>query len=542
MRAEREEQVKGEFEEIVAAAECKGGTALDVYRAVEWQVKAKRSRDLTQYFKQNYAKPLELLESAEAEESISEDSSREEYQIEADLAPKLEPVTPVQVQAKHSARSPIIRPSTPQRLEQERKMEELQKRMKEFEKALQTKDKQIEQLRQKIKDTQEETSQAAETANNAADGVAALAGNASVRTKTFIPKLVPYQGEKENIQLYVKRFENYATSLELSDDQQVTEFIANGRGPIENIVLTKDLSSWTIHQLKETVLERLSPNWDINRIEQELYKVKVELKDDPDTVMTKIERVLVKRDTELSIARLRQTQFNHFVRLIHVHEPMHTYVLGRMDASCDPDKALKYAREYLREKGNELTYYRQLVQQGLKDAGVQVKESETGIFPVEEPAASASATTTTTVSAPQTESTKTHVPTKTETTALQTTASAAQLNSEFVEQFVKRTDKLTTEQMNKRFNDLERLMKDLHVAGLPDFLKKKADQEKFGKAKSNESAPKGKFDKNRPRRGFERNKKGGEKTYKKKFVEKESGEIVAQYLTDESDEEETKSE
>ena len=96
--------------------------------------------------------------------------------------------------------------------------------------------------------------------------------------------------------------------------------------------------------------------------------------------------------------------------------------------------------------------------------------------------------------------------------------------------------------MNKRFNDLERLMKDLHVAGLPDFLKKKADQEKFGKTKSNESAPKGKFDKNRPRRGFERNKKGGEKTYKKKFVEKESGEIVAQYLTDESDEEETKSE
>ena len=502
-------------------------------------MKARRNSLLSAYFRANFPKPEEFEEDRESEEPFSEDSREE-----AEFLVQSEPKKAKEKNPTPSAQRPVIRPSTPQRIQEEKIMEELRKRMEELEKSMAQKDKQINQLQKEVHIARQEADGAMATAHHAGAAASAITGRAEVRARAFIPKLVPYQSEKENIQLYVRRFENYAHSLHLDEEQQVHEFIAHGRGPIENIVLTKDLGSWTIKQLKDAVLARLSPNWDINRIEQELYKIQIELKDDPDAIMTKIEKILVKRDPEIEVRSLRQRQFNHFVRLIHVHEPMHTYVLNKLGSSENPDEALTWAKEYLKEKGNDLTYFRHLVQQGLKEAGVPTKQVETGIFPTDEPTNSATVSAPTTTSTPTpTVSATPAVATKTESTALQTTGACAQVTQEYMEQFVKRTDKLTQEQMNKRFNDLERLMKDLHVAGLPDFLKKKVEKAQSVQYKSNDSAPKNKTsNKERPKRNFEKNKKGGDKKYKKQYIEKESGEIVAQYTTDDSGDEDNKPE
>lgn len=517
-------------------AEQQGGTPLDVYRAVEWHIKARKNRNLTAYFRANYKKPEESDESEENEEQISEDS-RDETELVVHSTPKERP-KPESALKSESAPTPtfskpLIRPSTPQRMATEKVVQDLLVRIQDLEARESQKEQELNALRKITKDTAELASSASQTASTATNATSVLAGQAEVRAKAFIPKLVPFTNEKDDIRLYIRRFENYAKTLNLTQEQQLHEFIAHGRGPIESIVLTKDLDNWTIDELKQSVLSRLAPNWDINRIEQELYKLKIEGNDDPDSVMGKIEQVLIKRDPTIQISRLRHTQFNHFVRLIHIHEPMHTYVLNEMDTSTDPDKALEQARQYLRKKGNDVTYFRHLVHQSLKDAGVVTKEVDTTIFPLDEKQ-SCTSTSEQTPSA----SSKPTVTTKTENTAMQ--MSSAPVTQEFVEQFVKKTDKLTQEQMNRRFNDLERLMRDLHVAGLPDFLKK-AEIEKFRKGKNSFSAPSTRTNE-KSNRTFEKNHKGKDKRYKKKYVEKENGEVIAQYTSDESGDEDSKSE
>ena len=518
-------------------AEKQGGSPLDVYRVVEWHIKARKNRNLTAYFRANYKKPEELEKSDESEEQISEDSTDETESL-VQSTPKLS-TNPESAPKSKSALTPIfgkpvLRPSTLQRMASEKVVQELLVRIKDLEARATQKDQELKALKKIADSAAEIANYASDTATTATNATSALTGQAEVRTKAFLPRLVPFTNEKDDIRLYIRRFENYAKTLNLTKEQQLHEFISHGRGPIESIVLTKDLDNWTIDELKQSVLLRLAPNWDMNRMEQELYKIKIEVNDDPDAVMNKIEQVLIKRDPAVHISRLRNTQFNHFVRLIHIHEPMHTYVLNEMGTSTDPDEALEQARKYLRTKGNDVTYFRHLVHQSLKDAGVTTREVDTSIFPLVEKEPSASTTNVPTASA----SAKPTVATKTENSAMQ--MSSANVTQEFVEQFVKKTDKLTQEQMNRRFNDLERLMRDLHVAGLPDFLKK-AEVEKIRKGKNSFSAPPNRTNE-KPNRTFEKNHKGKDKRYKKKYVEKENGEILAQFTSDESGDEDSKTE
>ena len=510
-------------------AKRQGGTESDVYNTIKWHVRARRRRELTLYFYENYAKPEGAYESEpEVESGESREQSFEEgVSFEVQKKPLVQRVkSEPQIQYPN----PIIRPSTPQRIMSEKQIKELLARVASLEDRAKGAEHENMQLKEQIQNILEERTEESEVASTIPTE------KSVVRAKTYIPKLVPYTSEKDDIRLWVKRFESYAENLNLTREQQVSEFIAHGRGPIENIVLTKDLDAWTIEMLKNTVLLRLAPNWDMNRIEQELYKVKVDFQDDPDAVMNKIVKVLVKRDEDVEMNRLRQTQFNHFIRLIHMHEPMHTYVLNECKEHTDPDLALAAAKQYLKEKGNDVTYFRSLVQQSLRDAGVATKEVDHSIFPLlEKPS--------TTPSAPQTTASATA---KTATVAESSTTPAASANAvtpEFVEQFVKKTDKLSQEAMNRRFNDLERLMRDLRVAGLPDFLKNKDSKEKFSKEKNTKTESSTRSsDSEKPKRRFEKNSKGKDKKYKKNFVEKESGEILAQYITDDSGDEEGKDE
>ena len=512
-------------------AQAQGGTETDIYNAVKWHVKARRRRELTEYFRANYAKPEDSEESEpELESSESRDASFEG----AAAAKPLEQRVKTEIQKSEPQvhlPDPIIRPSTPQRMS-DKLIKELLARVNDLEVTSKQVTEENRQLRQEIDSLKEENEDESEETSSRS-----TTPSANIRAKTFIPRLVPYTSDKEDIRLWVKRFEHYARTLNLTQEQQVSEFIAHGRGPIESIVLTKDLDTWNMETLKATVLMRLAPNWDMNRIEQELYKVKVDFTDDPDTVMSKIVKILVKRDDDVDIKRLRQSQFNHFVRLIHMHEPMHTYVLNDCKEHTDPDLALASAKTYLKEKGNDVTYFRSLVQQSLKDAGVAAKEVDHSIFPLlEKPSESASASQTASGATASAKSA-----TVAEKTAVTDTTSAGVATQEFVEQFVKKTEKLTTENMNRRFNDLERLMRDLRVAGLPDFLKNKGDKDKFDKSKSTKSENRS-ADSDKPKRRFEKNNRGQDKKYKKKFVEKESGEILAQYVTDESGDEDAKDE
>ena len=522
-----------------------------MYNAIKWHVKARRRAELTAYFRAAYAKPPDIEESEEELDSAtstevsfeepgsaaSTPASARSYSAvvkgEVQSVPRTEP----RAEPRPESAKPLIRPSTPQRIMSEKQMKEMLARIADLEERAKQKDQEIKDLTKQAQDARSWAESASDTATEASTAVNTVTGSAVVRAKTFLPRLVPYTNEKDDIRLYIRRFESYARTLNLTEDQQVSEFIAHGRGPIESIVLSKDLDTWTMEDLKATCLLRLAPNWDMNRIEQEMYKIKVDMNDDPDAVMNKIVKVTIKRDDDVPIARLRQAQFNHFIRLIHMHEPMHTYVLNECKDTTDPDLAVGAAKKYLKEKGNDVTYFRSLVQQSLKDAGVAAKEVDHSIFPLmpqtsapsTEPAAQAGASA--------------KVTTVAETTTQQKPAESS-ATQEFVEQFVKKSEKLSTEAMNRRFNDLERLMRDLHVAGLPDFLKKKGDSDKFDKNKSSaKDSSKSSANNDKPfKRRFEKNNKGQDKRYKKKFVEKESGEILAQYVTDESDSEETKDE
>ena len=525
-------------------ARSKGGSELDIYNAVKWHIKARRRSELTAYFNANFPKPIEQ-ESSE-EELLSAESTESSFEAvsSAQQTPSAKPLFSAIVKSeprgepRPETSKPVVQPSTPQRIAMEKQMKELLARVADLEVRAKEAESAYAQLKANTEYAVSEAESASASATSASDAANTVTGSAVVRAKTFIPKLVPYTSEKDDIRLYIKRFESYAKTLNLTEEQKISEFIAHGRGPIENIVLTKDLDSWTMEQLKVTCLMRLAPNWDMNRIEQELYKIKVDIHDDPDAVMNKIVKVLVKRDTDVDITRLRATQFNHFIRLIHMHEPMHTYVLNECKEHSDPDLAIASAKQYLKEKGNDVTYFRSLVQQSLKEAGVTTKEVEHSIFPLVQQQQNPAPTT-----APNPSASANAKPAAVTETTAQPATQTNPVTQEFVEQFVKKTDKLTTEQMNRRFNDLERLMRDLHVAGLPDFLKKKNDNDKseknksYAKESSNRSAATDK-----PKRRFEKNSKGQDKKYKKKFVEKESGEILAQYMTDDSDNEESKDE
>ena len=452
----------------------------------------------------------------------------------------------------------------------EAKVTELVQKVNELETRLATAEKTNGELRTIVDENERRSVSAFTSASSATRATSNLAGQATVRAKAFIPRLSQFNAEKDDVRLFIRRFEAYVTANNLDDGTALSELVSHGTGPIANIVLLKGVSEWTVQTLKAAILQRLSPNWDLNRIEQELYNIEVKMNDDPESIMSKIERILVRKEDSISTDRLKITQYSHFIRLIHVQEPIHTYVMNKSEQANDPEEALKLAKEYLRNEGNTVNYFKRLVKTSMEEAGVPVAKSleSDNIFPIKpgEEATAAIKSTDNTNKA----NTQPQVATKTESTALQTQVMPKELIeqmqafmkrfdekekaqaaantqtdvSEVIQQFIKRGTNLEMEEIVRRLNDVERLKNDLKVAGMPDYLKKRITQENStnwktgGQGGNQKPNSDNKRNDNRPGNRFERNKKGKEKTYKKRFVEKDNGQFVAQFDTDESDTEE----
>jgi hypothetical protein len=351
----------------------------------------------------------------------------------------------------------------------------------------------------------------------------------------------------------------------------------------------KEKKNWTLKALKEKMIERLAPDWDATRLEKELYKLQVGPTDDPDDIMDKIEKVLIKRSEDVTMARARIMQHTHFMRLIMDHGPMHNYVINKSTKDTDPDEAAKLARQYLKKKGNTVDYFKKIVSTGFTEAGVtvpasiktdtvlptkteasvatvpkvedQVKPGATVMSPPapvgEDPAIKQlqhdqklMLNTMTEFMAKVDKLTTTKQPTTTNT---QTDVSETLRQFADYQQFIKRGTQLDMDEIVRRFNQEERLMRDLRVAGLPDYMKKKVNEQMYTPNKSNDDSkytqkskytynndfkPKDRYQKTNDRSAkFEKGKKGKQKRYKRQFVPEKDGKFVAQFETDSSEEE-----
>jgi hypothetical protein len=205
-----------------------------------------------------------------------------------------------------------------------------------------------------------------------------------VRARAFVSRLTTYNPDKDDIRLFMRRFNAYCETNRLDEQTSISELISYAGSAATNIILMKDQSKWTLHDLQTQIVDRLAPKWDVNRLEQELHKIDVTVTDDPDTIMAKIEKILVKRCDSIPTRKAQAMQHSHFIRLIHSHEPMHTYIVNNARKDNDPTEALNLARSYLGEHGNTVNYLKRLVQKTLTDAGVEVPHnlSTDSVFPV----------------------------------------------------------------------------------------------------------------------------------------------------------------
>jgi hypothetical protein len=93
------------------------------------------------------------------------------------------------------------------------------------------------------------------------------------RTRTFVSKLTAFNPDREDIRMFMRRFDAYCESNRIEEPIAISELIQHAGSSIANIVLMRDQDQWTLNELRSQILDRLAPRWDVNRIEQELYKI-----------------------------------------------------------------------------------------------------------------------------------------------------------------------------------------------------------------------------------------------------------------------------
>jgi hypothetical protein len=350
----------------------------------------------------------------------------------------------------------------------------------------------------------------------------------------------------------------------------------------------RDKNDWKLEELKEELLQRMTPDWDLTRVELELHKIDVKVTDDPLSIMSIIEDVLIRRSEDITAEKARAIQHNHFIRLIPGHQPMHTYITQNSKKHCDPKEAVTLAQRYLREQGNTVNYFKTLVKDSLTEAGIDAPKTlePTSVFPLKSPVIPGSSTTAIDASSniPTIATSKSQVVDPTtqklkeelklmsakmnevlqkceqvsvmQSKPMQPQPDLTDMMQQYAEwqQFIKRGTQLDMDEIVRRFNQDERLMRDLRVAGLPDFMKKKVNEQMYGSNNNNrqnnnsdgnrfstKDKPSYKND-DRSRSSDSRNsskpnqrRNGRDKQYRRKFVPKDNGKFVAQFETDESD-------
>ena len=306
--------------------------------------------------------------------------------------------------------------------------------------------------------------------------------------RTYTTKLPAYNPQKETFRAYLRRFEVHCTNNRMSEDAKKSELVTSSVGSIDHILNRREIEDWTTRELIAECKQRMCPDLTITQVEGELYDINLQSTDDPEAVMRKIEAITEKADpllckrTELSVV-----QCEHFMRLIHTNIPMYAYIRRKIGMRKDPSEALMYAKEYLRERGDENRYNNELIRrqlESLKIPGVsaQALESLSGTWtPFQHKAAPGVPEVTSMAK-----------------TAVQEVGAACQLTSiepgadepiaDFMARFLSQNEKVPMSEIIKRLNTSEQIRRDLNQCGVPDRFKGKTQNQQGQQQASNQGS------------------------------------------------------
>ena len=199
------------------------------------------------------------------------------------------------------------------------------------------------------------------TAERAWDGVQRLHGRHEPR-RFYTAKLSPYNQSKETFRAFLDRFRAHCRVNDLDEDAQKHELISNSAGAINHILARKDIFEWSIQELLRECRDRMCPDWTFVQLEDALYALNVQNADDPEAIMRRIEDVTAKADPQLLTREMVEAvQTEHFMRFVYLHKPMFVYVRKHLGASKDSKRALSLAKEYIREYGDQNSYFSSLI-------------------------------------------------------------------------------------------------------------------------------------------------------------------------------------
>ena len=287
--------------------------------------------------------------------------------------------------------------------------------------------------------------------------------------KNYFARLPPYNAQKETFRAYLSRYENYCESNALNETARKQELVSTAAGAVDRITMRKPLVEWNLAELLQECKDRLCDHWTTAQLEQALYTLTVESSDDPETIMRKVEDILEKADIDrVPQWQLELLQCEHFMRLIHVHVPMHTYVRRRLGANINPKTALAVAKEYLRDKGDENVYITDLIKKQLQVQPQNLTSATpqpwTPFSYVPQPGVPEKKGLNVGLAGIPPKAVAAHY----QPVIQQDNEPVA----DYMRRFLAANEEVSKEELIRRLNDCERLKRDLHQAGIPDKFKK----------------------------------------------------------------------
>jgi hypothetical protein len=195
------------------------------------------------------------------------------------------------------------------------------------------------------------------------------------------------------------KFEAYATHYKWSPERQKIELHSLLQGEAENIVATRNYSSWTAQSLRAACRERLCKQYNVPLLKIALAELTTDSTEEPETIMRKIDSVCRRADKSIPRSRLKQLKYNSFMDLLLKHQKaMYFYIEMKLQdlpqvineagefedqLSPDPDEAVRLGKQYMKEKGYETRFMQEYVQDQFKVRGLADNTADTTgkIFP-----------------------------------------------------------------------------------------------------------------------------------------------------------------
>ena len=315
--------------------------------------------------------------------------------------------------------------------------------------------------------------------NNAMKVAAETAATAQALTtrvtqpRFHAPRLQAYTNDTDDFRMFLRRFKAYKETMNLDEAAEKLELIANLKSKItERIVQGRENDAWTVADLVKACKARLCPDWTVQQLENQLYKIETAKGDDPEAIMQKIENIVCKANPDIPTGTVKVLHRTHFMRLIHSHGPMHQYVIENSEDVTSPNDALAKAKQYAREKGPDNDFLK-----GLVAEVVQTGQVATNLFNVDKTVASqTTAQPTTSTTTTQAASVQAHVAEKRKPKNYDEVLymEDEMETDEWVDMmamFLKKGDVVSQDELITRLNDLERFRRDIQSAGNNRFTR-----------------------------------------------------------------------